>query len=90
MHVTCRAYRFLCLQLVCYISILKNSLSIVVVSYEKLSQFVKYFSFTSSFDGKILDKSYNLKNFYNSVFIAFENKSSCTNLENYTNQKSYI
>ena len=90
MHVTCRAYQFLCLQLVCYISILNNSLSIVVVSYKKLSQFVKYFSFTSSFDGKILDKSYNLKNFYNSVFSAFENKRSCTNLEKYTNQKSFI
>ena len=90
MHVTCRAYQFLCLQLVFNISILKNSLSIVVVSYKKLSQFVKYFSFTSLFDGKILDKSYNLKNFYNSVFIVFECKSSCTNLENYTNQKSFI
>ena len=67
MHVTCRAYQFLCLQLVCYISILKNSLSIVVVSYKKLSQFVKYFSFTSLFDGKILDKSYSLKYFYKRI-----------------------
>ena len=57
-------------------------LSLVI---KKLSQFVKNFllsSFISSFNGKILDKSYNLKNFYNSVFIAFENKSSCTNLIN--------
>ena len=42
-RLTCRAYRFLCLQLVFNISILKNSLSIVVVSYKKLSQFVKNF-----------------------------------------------
>ena len=58
-------------------------LSLVI---KKLSQFAKKFSFLSfisSLDGKILDKSYNLKNFYNSVFIAFENKSSCTNLEKY-------
>ena len=40
----------------------------------------------------VLDKSYNLKNFYNSVFIAFENKSSCTNLEKYTDrhEKLYL
>ena len=67
MHVTCRAYQFLCLQLVFNILILKNSLSIVVVSYKKLSQFVKYFSFTSLFDGKILDKSYSLKYFYKRI-----------------------
>ena len=67
MHVTCRAYQFLCFQLVCYIFILKNSVSIVVVSYKKLSQFVKYFSFTSLFVGKMLDKSYNLKYFYKRI-----------------------
>ena len=40
----------------------------------------------------ILDKSYSLKIFYNSVFIAFENKSSCTNLEKYTDrhEKFYL
>ena len=53
---------------------------------KKLSQFVKNFSFISSFYGKILDKSYNLKNFYNSVFLAFESKSLCTNLKKYTNR----
>ena len=67
MHVTCRAYQFLCLQLVFNISILKNSLRVVVVSYKKLSQFVKYFSFTSLFDGKMLDKSYSLKYFYKRI-----------------------
>ena len=67
MHVTFRAYQFLCLQLVFNISILKNSLSIVVFSYKKLSQFVKNFSFTSLFDGKMLDKSYNLKYFYKRI-----------------------
>ena len=36
----------------------------------------------------MLDKTYNLENFLkkNSVFIAFECKSSCTNLENYTDR----
>ena len=67
-------------------------LSLVI---KRLSQFAKKFSFLSfisSLDGKILDKSYNLKNFYNSVFIAFENKSSCTNLEKYTDrhEKFYL
>ena len=67
-------------------------LSLVI---KKLSQFAKKFSFSSfisSFDRKILDKSYNLKNFYNSVFIAFENKSSYTNLEKYTDrhEKFYL
>ena len=65
-------------------------LSLVI---KKLSQFVKKFSFSSftgisSFDGKILDKSYNLKIFYNSVFIAFENKSSCTNTDRH--EKFYL
>ena len=53
---------------------------------KNLLQFAKKFLFISSFDGKILDKSYNLKNFYNSVFIAFENKSLCTNLKKYTDR----
>ena len=59
-------------------------LSLVI---KNLSQFAKKFSFssfTSLFDGEMLDKSYNLKNFYNSVFIAFLSKSSCSNLEKYT------
>ena len=41
-----------------------STLSIVVVSYKKLSQFVKNFLLTlfiNSFDGKMLDKSYDLE-----------------------------
>ena len=36
----------------------------------------------------MLDKSYNLEKFLekNSVFIAFESKSSCEKLEKYTNR----
>ena len=67
-------------------------LSLVIKNYHNLLKNFLLSSFISSFDGKILDKSCNLKNFYNSVFIAFENKSSCTNLEKYTDrhEKFYL
>ena len=38
----------------------------------------------------MLDKSYDLKNFYNSVFIAFVSKSSCTNFEKYTDRHGKV
>ena len=60
-------------------------------SYKKLSQFVKNFllsRFISSFDGKMSDKSYNLEKIFikEYVFLTFESKSSCTNLEKYTDR----
>ena len=73
-----------------------STLRTVVFSYKKIyHNLLKNFllsSFISSFDGEMLDTSYNLKNFYNSVFIAFLSKSSYTKLEKYTDrhEKLYL